>query len=118
MERWIEAGVSRVIKHQHFLSDVVAGALVGHLMALGALLAAPAPAQTGRPQKLASPDAVKAALSGLLAPEQREQVLGTVEIRTLARLDARTIEYRLIARRSGRVTAAAFEGEPGVSGAA
>jgi membrane-associated phospholipid phosphatase len=28
------AGVNRVVKHQHFLSDVVAGGLLGHLMAL------------------------------------------------------------------------------------
>ncbi len=27
-------GVNRVVKHQHFLSDVVAGGLLGHLMAL------------------------------------------------------------------------------------
>jgi len=27
-------GVNRVVKHQHFLSDVVVGALLGHLMAL------------------------------------------------------------------------------------
>ncbi len=34
------AGANRVVKHQHFLSDVVAGALLGHLVAL-ALLSAP-----------------------------------------------------------------------------
>jgi len=28
------AGVNRIVKHQHFLSDVVAGALVGHLVAV------------------------------------------------------------------------------------
>ena len=28
------AGVNRVIKHQHFLSDVVAGSLLGHLVAV------------------------------------------------------------------------------------
>jgi len=27
-------GVNRIVKHQHFLSDVVVGALLGHLMAL------------------------------------------------------------------------------------
>lgn len=30
-------GVNRVVKHQHFLSDVVAGALLGHLLALWVL---------------------------------------------------------------------------------
>ena len=28
------SGVNRIVKHQHFLSDVVAGALLGHLVAL------------------------------------------------------------------------------------
>ncbi len=30
-------GINRVVKHQHFLSDVVAGALLGHFVALWAL---------------------------------------------------------------------------------
>jgi membrane-associated phospholipid phosphatase len=30
----VATGVNRVVKHQHFLSDVVAGALIGHLTAL------------------------------------------------------------------------------------
>jgi len=30
----VAAGVNRVVKHQHFLSDVVAGALLGHVTAL------------------------------------------------------------------------------------
>jgi membrane-associated phospholipid phosphatase len=30
----VATGVNRVVHHQHFLSDVVAGALLGHLMAL------------------------------------------------------------------------------------
>jgi hypothetical protein len=42
---------------------------------------------------------------------------GTSEVPTIAAGDAATVEYRLIARRNGRVTAAAFEGQPGVTGA-
>lgn len=33
----VACGVSRVVKHQHFLSDVSAGAVVGHLIALWVL---------------------------------------------------------------------------------
>ena len=33
----VAAGVNRVVKHQHFLSDVVAGGLLGHLVALWVL---------------------------------------------------------------------------------
>lgn len=41
---------------------------------------------------------------------------GTAALRDLAADDAVTVEYRLIARKSGRVTAAAFQAVPGVSG--
>lgn len=34
----VTAGVNRVVKHQHFLSDVVAGAWLGHLLALAVLM--------------------------------------------------------------------------------
>lgn len=30
----VAAGVNRVVKHQHFASDVVAGAALGHILAL------------------------------------------------------------------------------------
>lgn len=33
----VGTGINRVVKHQHFLSDVVAGALLGHLAALWVL---------------------------------------------------------------------------------
>lgn len=45
--RWVAyavaaaAGVNRVVEHEHFLSDVVAGALVGHLVAAWLLALAP-----------------------------------------------------------------------------
>lgn len=41
---------------------------------------------------------------------------GTAALRDLAKDDAVTVEYRLIARTSGRVTATAFQAEAGVSG--
>lgn len=41
------SGANRVVKHQHFLSDVLAGALMGHLLALW-LLAQPAMARWWR----------------------------------------------------------------------
>jgi hypothetical protein len=42
---------------------------------------------------------------------------GSVRVPTIAAGDAETVRFELIARRNGRVTAAAFEGTPGVAGA-
>ena len=47
-------GVNRVVKHQHFLSDTVAGALIGHLLALW-LLACPALRRRWREEPVDSP---------------------------------------------------------------
>jgi membrane-associated phospholipid phosphatase len=49
-------GVNRVVQHQHFLSDVVAGALMGHLLALW-LLARPALRRRWRDDPVDSPGA-------------------------------------------------------------
>jgi membrane-associated phospholipid phosphatase len=49
-------GVNRVVQHQHFASDVVAGALLGHLMALW-LLSRPALRRQWRDDSVDSPGA-------------------------------------------------------------